>query len=97
MKYLISQLQIHDIKLYVVQKPTRTHVYKHTHAHTLYASPFTQNRGRDVKLTLTPREHYWVLDFWTLQSQVTPKDTRYQKTFYKLGFEVCLIGDLCVP
>lgn len=54
-----------------------------------YVLPFTQNRGKAVMLTLIPQERYRILDFRTLQGQVTPKDTWYQNTFCKLGFEVC--------
>jgi len=35
MKYLISQLLIHGIKLYIAQQPTHTHKYTNTHMHTL--------------------------------------------------------------
>ena len=73
----------------MLYKSQHAHTYTCTHAHTLDALPFTQNRGKAVTLTLIPQERYWVWDFWALQSQVTPKDTWYQKTFYKLGFEVC--------
>lgn len=46
-------------------------------------------RGETTTLMLVAQERYWILDFWTLQSQVTSKDIWYQKTFLKLGFEVC--------
>lgn len=90
LKYLISQVIIHGIKLCIVRKTTHTHIPVHTY--TLYVLPVTQIRGRVVILIPIPQEWYWVLDIWTLPNQLTPKDIWFSNAFYKLGFEVCQLN-----